>query len=92
MTQQVVKMSLRNGFPGSSSALSEGLHAPPALVPSLPSLPSPSKLSKTARTAAFPHKSLACSWGKFDTTTVLVPSAVTRTQITKMIVTTGEKK
>lgn len=62
MTQQVVKMSLKNGFPGSSSDLSEGLHAPPVLSPP-PCLPSPSKLCKTTRTAAFPRKSLACSWG-----------------------------
>lgn len=34
MTQQVIKMSLKTGLPGSSSDLSDGLHAPPAPPPS----------------------------------------------------------
>lgn len=62
------------------------------LLSPLPASLSPSKPCKTTRTAAFPHKSLACSWGKLDTTTELVPSAVTRTRITKTIITTREKK
>lgn len=88
MTQQVGKMSLRNGFPGSSSDLRDYTLLLLLLSPLPASLPP----SRTTRTAALPHKSLACSWGKLDTTTVLVPSAVTRTHITKMIITMGEKK
>lgn len=67
MTQQVIKMSLKIGFPGFSSDLSDGLHALPALPP-LPCLPPPppSKPCKTTKIAAFPHRSLACSWGKSD--------------------------
>lgn len=85
MTQQVIKMSLRNGFPGSSSDLRDYTLALSPLPASLPP-------GRTTRTAALPHRSLACSWGKLDTTTVSVTSAVTRIHITKMITTMGGKK
>lgn len=91
MTQQVIKMSLKIGFPGFSSDLSDGLHALPALPP-LPCLPPPP--ASHARLQELQHFLIEVlhAAGGSQTTIVSVTSAVTRTHITKMIITKGKKK
>lgn len=91
MTQQLKKMNLEVRFPGSSSDLFDGLHAPPALLP-LPCFTSPQPgNSRLQELQHFLIKVLPAAGGS-QTTIALVTSAITRTHITRNYNYQGGKK